>query len=230
MIYIKIVIFEPHPDDLLFGPGPILLEWIKEGTHDIHVITVTDGRACFQFLGDVFSKDVAGMTEDDVAKMRINEAKESMKFLRIPAENHHLFYFHDADGQLYVEESIEKTKPIIANSDRLVFPSNNNRHEDHQATHDIAIGAAKALELKNIEYFVYFIPSYGKFQEDSKEKQFQYTIDEERAKILQDWLQIYQSQAKIKYTWKMYTRFLDKIRTWTYGKYSYHDIGQFYNI
>ena len=26
----KIVIFEPHPDDLLFGPGPILLDWMKE--------------------------------------------------------------------------------------------------------------------------------------------------------------------------------------------------------
>ena len=46
----KIIIFESHPDDLLFGPGPILLDWIEEG-HDIHVITVTDGRQAIKYLG-----------------------------------------------------------------------------------------------------------------------------------------------------------------------------------
>ena len=25
--FIKIVLLEPHPDDLLFGPEPILLDW-----------------------------------------------------------------------------------------------------------------------------------------------------------------------------------------------------------
>ncbi|MFW9952108.1 MAG: hypothetical protein ACFFKA_18460, partial [Candidatus Thorarchaeota archaeon] len=109
-------------------------------------------------------------------------------------------------------------------------PSNNNRHIDHQATHDIAIGAAKELKLKNIEYFVYFIPSYGKFQEDSKRNQFELTINENDATILQQWLEIYQSQAKIKWTWKMYKRFLKKVRTWTYGLYKYEEIGNYYNF
>jgi LmbE family N-acetylglucosaminyl deacetylase len=77
----KLVIFEPHPDDLLFGPGPILLEWIKEGKHDIHVITVTDGRAVYRSGEDKIADDVATMTEDDVADMRIKEAKESIEFL-----------------------------------------------------------------------------------------------------------------------------------------------------
>ena len=52
----KIVIFEPHPDDLLFGPGPILLEWINEGNHDIHIFTVTDGRVCFRAADDFYLK------------------------------------------------------------------------------------------------------------------------------------------------------------------------------
>jgi len=55
--------------------------------------------------------------------------------------------------------------------------------------------------------------SYGKFQEDSKDKQFQYTIDEERAALLSKWLNIYQSQAMMKWTWKMYVALLRKIRT-----------------
>ncbi len=226
----KIILFEPHPDDLLFGPGPILLDWIAEKKHDIHVITVTDGRACYRFGDDSYAPEVATLTEDDVANMRINEAKQAMKFLGLPEKNHHLLYFHDADGQQYVKQGIEKVKPLIKDVDRLVCPSNNNRHVDHQATHDIAIGAAKELGLKDIEYFIYFIASYGKFQEDSKDKQFEYIVSEEKAEVLKKWLNIYQSQAKIKFTWMMYTRFLKKIRKWTYGIYTYEDIGKYYNI
>ncbi|MFX0049219.1 MAG: PIG-L deacetylase family protein [Candidatus Hermodarchaeota archaeon] len=226
----KIVIFEPHPDDLLFGPGPILLDWIKEGENDIHVVTVTDGRACYRASDDLISEDVAIMTEDDVAEMRINEAKQSIKFLGLPSENHHLFYFHDAEGQKYVYEGIKKAMPLIKDADRIVLPSTHNRHVDHQATHDIAIGATIELNLTNIEYFIYFIASYGKFEEDSKEKQFIFTIDEDTAKILNDWLEIYQSQAKLKWTWKMYSRYLRKIRTWTYATYKFEDIGKYYNF
>lgn len=225
----KIYIFEPHPDDLLFGPGPILLDWLNED-HKIHIITVTDGRACYRSGEDSYSDDVANMTEDDVAQMRINEAKQAVKFLGIPHENHHLLKFHDADGQKYVPDAIKKVKSIIEDAERLVFPSDNNEHVDHQATHDIAVGAAKELELKGAEFFVYFIPSYGKFQEDSKQKQITYEVSEDKAKKLQEWLNIYQSQKKIKFTWKLYTRFLNNIRKWTYGIYSYEDIGKFYNI
>ena len=226
----KIVIFEPHPDDLLFGPGPILLEWIKEGVHDIHIVSVTDGRACFRSGEDNFSEDVATLTEDDVAEMRIKEAKQSIEFLKIPFENHHLFYFHDADGHKYVKEGIKKAIPLIQETERIVLPSTHNAHADHQATHDIVIGAAKELNLKNIEYFVYFIASYGKFKEDSIEKQFEYKINEETANILKEWLEIYQSQAKLKWTWKMYSRYIRKIRTWTYASYNFEDIGKYYNF
>jgi len=225
----KIVVFEPHPDDLLFGPGPKLLDWIQED-HEIHIITVTDGRACYRSGQDKYSDDVAKMTEDDVAEMRINEAKQAIDFLGLSHKNHHLLKFNDADGQKYVSEAIKEVKPVIENSERLVFPSDNNNHVDHQATHDIAIGVAKDLHLKDAEFFVYFIPSYGQFQEDSEDKQIKYEISEEKAKKLQEWLNIYQSQKKIKFTWKMYTRFLENIRTWTYGIYSYEDIGNFYNI
>lgn len=226
----NIIIFEPHPDDLLLGPGPILLKWIKEGNHDIHVVTVTDGRACYRGSGDVLLEDAATMAEDDVAEMRINEAKQAIEFLGIPSANHTLLYFHDADGNKYVKEAIKKVLPLIKGFDRIVLPSIHNRHIDHQATHDIVIGAAKELNLTEPEYFVYFIASYGKFKEDSKEKQFEYVFNEETAQILREWLEIYQSQTKIKWTWKMYSRYISKIRTWTYGRYSFDDIGKYYNF
>ncbi|MHA1257343.1 MAG: PIG-L deacetylase family protein, partial [Promethearchaeota archaeon] len=138
------------------------MEWINEGNHDIHIITVTDGRACYRFADDALSEEAKNMTENEVAKMRITEAKKAIEFLGLPLENHHLLYFHDADGHKYVKEAIKKVKPIIKDADRIVFPSTHNIHADHQATHDIAIGAAKELNLTNIEYFVYFISSYGK--------------------------------------------------------------------
>ena len=166
MIIVKIVIFEPHPDDLLFGPGPILLEWIKE-KHEIHIITVTDGRACFRKSDE---KNIAEIPEDEVAEMRINEAKKVVKFLGLPEENLHLLYFPDAESQKYVKEGIEKVKPLIRDAERLCLPSNHNLHEDHQATHDIAVGAARELNLQETEFWVYFIPTYGRLNEDSNGK------------------------------------------------------------
>ena len=226
----KIAIFEPHPDDLLFGPGPILLDWIKQKEHDIHVITITDGRACFRAVVDSLSEEAKNMTEDEVAEMRIKEARKSVEFLGIPSNNHHLFFFHDADGQKFIKKGILKAKTLIKDADKIVLPSNHNLHADHQATHDIAKETALELNLKKAEYFVYFIASYGKFQEDSRDKQFQYIIDEEKAALLSKWLSIYQSQAMIKWTWKMYTRYLKKIRTWTYARYTFNDIGKYYNF
>ena len=225
----KIVIFEPHPDDLLFGPGPILLDWIEEG-HDIRVITVTDGRACCRAGADVFSPEIKDLSEDEIAKMRTNEAIEAIKYLGISLDNHYLLNFHDADGQKYVKEGIQKVKPIIKDADRLVLSSTNNQHEDHQAAHDIAIGAAQELNLTGIEYFVFFIASYGRFQEDSKDKQFEFSISDECREKLVEWYEIYKSQSYLKYTNRMYKRYLKKVIYMTYGLFQWEDIGKYYNF
>lgn len=227
-VKMKIVVFEPHPDDLLFGPGSLIFDWIKEG-HEIHVITITDGRAFFRGMRKP-PEEVKKMSEDDVAEMRISEAKKAIEFLNLPEENHHLLYFHDADGQKYVEEAKEKVKPFLDDVDRIVLPSDNNGHADHQATHDIAIKAAKELELEDVEFLVYFIPSYGKFKEDSKEKQFMKKIDEDLQLKLKQWLKIYQSQKLSKYTWKMFKWFLNNVNERIYGRFKYKDIEKYYNI
>jgi len=227
VISFKIVIFEPHPDDLLFGPGPILLEWIKEKQHDIHIVTVTDGRACYRKSDE---KDIIEIPEDEVAEMRINEAKKAVEFLGLPQENLHLLKLHDADGQKYVKEGIEKVKPLIRDAERLCLPSNHNLHEDHQATHDIAVGAARELNLSNIEYWVYFIPTYGRLKEDSKDKWVTIKITENGRKKMQDWLQIYQSQRKTKLTWKLYTRGIKSVKQMLYAIFKFEDIGKYHNF
>ncbi len=218
----KIVIFEPHPDDLLMGPGPIIFDWIKEG-HDIHIITVTDGRACYRGHEDI------KITEDEVAELRIKEAKNTIEFLKLPGENLHLLKFHDADGNKYVKEGIIKVKPIIQDADRIVLPSNNNKHIDHQATHDIAIGAAQELGL-DIEYFVYFIPSYGIFKEDSSDKQFEIKIIDDIRVTLQKWFKIYQTQKLPESSFKFYSRYLKRVRKAKYAIFKLEDKGNFFNF
>ncbi|TFG08870.1 MAG: PIG-L family deacetylase [Promethearchaeota archaeon] len=221
----KIVIFEPHPDDLLFGTGHIIFDWINQG-HDIHVITITDGRACLRKTPELASK----ISEDQMAEMRTNEAKKAIEFLGLNQENLHLLYFPDGDGQKYVNEAIEKVKPLIQDADRLFLPSDNNLHVDHQATHDIAKRAAKELNLKNIEYWVYFVPQYGRFDEDSAENLVEIELSEEKRKKLQEWLQIYQSQKLIKMTWKLYTRYLKYTKKMKYAIYTFEDMGKYHNF
>ncbi|MGQ4874472.1 MAG: PIG-L deacetylase family protein [Promethearchaeia archaeon] len=225
----RIIIFEPHPDDLLFGPGPILLDWINEG-HEIHIITITDGRACYRGNKDAYAPEIAKMTEDDVAKMRLNEAKEVIKFLGLPSENLHLLKFPDTEANKYIQKAVEKVKPLLTNVNRIVLPSNNNRHPDHQATYDIVISTVKELKLKDAEFFVYFIPAYGKFKNDSKDRQIEIPINDDKKKKLFKWLEIYQSQKKSKFTWKMYNRFIKVLKSMTYGIFSYEDIGKYYNF
>lgn len=225
----KICIFEPHPDDLLFGPGPILIDWINQN-NEIQVITVTDGRACYRKTKDKLDEETKNLTEDELAKIRINEAKQAIKFLGISPKNHFLLKFRDADGQKYVKEAIEKVKPLIEGADRIVLPSDNNSHVDHQATHDIAKKASQELKLKNTHYYVYFIPSYGKWREDSAQKQIEVKISEEKRKKLLEWLKIYQSQKKLKFTWRLFNNFLNIIEKAIYGVFDYSDMDQFYNF
>ncbi|MEJ2252267.1 MAG: PIG-L family deacetylase [Candidatus Lokiarchaeota archaeon] len=225
----KIVIFEPHPDDLLFGVGPIIFDWVEEG-HEIHVITITDGRACYRATKDRLDEQAKNMTEDELAEMRINEAKKAINFIGLPRKNHHLLKFHDADGQKYVNEAIEEVNPILKGTDRIVLPSDNNSHVDHQATHDIAIKAAQDLKLKDSEYLVYFVPSYGKWNDDSKEKQIVVHITENLREKLLNWLQIYQSQKYMKFTWRMFNHFIKVLENFTFGIFAYSDMGKYHNF
>jgi len=162
--------------------------------------------------------------------MRLQEAREAVKYLNLPISNHHPLKFHDAEGQKYVVKAVEEVKPIIKDAERIILPSNNNAHVDHQATHDIAVGAAKDLNLRDVEFWVYFIPTYGRFDKDSQHEQFEVEINDSLRERLQEWLNIYQSQKKTPLTWKLYQRYLKSMKKTRYGKYRLEDKGKYYNF
>ena len=156
---LKIVIFAPHPDDELVGAGS-MLKWSDEG-HNIHIIYITDGRAAYRYeraRGGLFeSEETMNTTDDELAEIRMKEIDEVTEFLGFPKENIHKFEIPDQDAKNYIKEGIELSKIVIKDADRIVLPSKNNNHEDHQATYEIAVGAAKELDLKSTEFYGYAI-------------------------------------------------------------------------
>ncbi len=170
------------------------------------------------------------ISEEKIARERLDDAKKTIEFLGFPEGNLHLLRFPDAEAQNFVNEGISKVKQIIMDADRLLIPSDNNLHKDHQVTYDIAIGAAKQLNLSTIEYWVYFGPQYGRFNKDSGYKQITVDISEELRKKLTEWLQIYQSQKRTKNKWKLYTRYLKSTKKFKYAIFKFSDIGKYHNF
>ncbi len=225
----KIVIFEPHPDDLLLGAGHFVFDWLKEG-HDLHIITITDGSKCYETSPEELSDEIRFMSADKVRELRFQESKKVIEFLGLSQMNHHYLDFKDADGQKYVEEGIERVKGIIKDANRVVLPSKNNKHKDHQAAHDICMGAAKELNLKNLEYWVYFLPLYGVFNRDSEDKQILINISKTLRSRLLEWLQIYESQSLMPQFWKTLNRFIKYSRTRRIAIFELKDYGKYYNF
>ena len=222
---LKIVILEPHPIDLLMSSGPMIFDWIEEG-HDIHVITITDGRTFFKKYKDLATK----MSEDDIADMRIIEAKKAIEFLKIPAKNLHTLDFENLKSQTSIKKGIERIKPLIKGANRILLPSNKNNDVNHQATYDIVRKVAQDLKLDLIDYWTYFIPGYGKFEEDSKSKLISIKIPKTRRQKLIEWLEIYQSQKLVIENWQEYVKSLSTAKSAKYGIYKFEDLGNYQNF
>ena len=222
---LKIVILEPHPIDLLMSSGPIIFDWIEEG-HDIHIITITDGRTFFKKYKNLASK----MSEDDIADMRIFEAKKAIEFLKIPSKNLHTLNFENLKSQTYVKKGIERIKSLIKGVNRILLPSNKSTDVDHQATYDIVRKIAKDLRLDQTDYWTYFIPYYGKFEEDSKSKLISIKISKNRRQKLGSWLEIYQSQKLVMENWQKYVKTLKTTKSVKFGIYKFEDFGNYQNF
>ena len=223
----KIVIFAPHPDDELVGAGS-MLKWVDEG-HDVHIIYITDGRAAYRYeraRGELFeSEETMNITEDDLAEIRMKEIDEVTEFLGFPKENIHIFKIPDQDARHHIKEGIELCKPIIKDADRIVLPSNNNTHEDHQATYEIAVGAAKELDLKNTEFYGYAIYVA---QKAPREKLVKINIMKYRDRIYEA-ISKYKSQLVISLVRKFYDTIKRKPAEF-FGIYSLSDIGKYINF
>ncbi len=223
----KIVVFAPHPDDELIGAGGSILKWMDEG-YETHIIYISDGRAGYTYERknkNLIENEETNVSEEELAQIRMNEIDKIIKFLEIPKNNIHKFKIPDQKVREFMQSGIEQSKKIIKDADRLVIPSNNNPHVDHQATFDIATKAAKELNLQHNEFYVYAVYLNIKAPKNHKIK-----IDiKNYNKKVYEALQLYKSQRFIKTVKAAFEN--KKKQKWEhFGVFSLRDLGKFYNF
>ena len=226
----KIVIFAPHPDDEIYGCGGSILKWMDE-SHSVYIVYVTDNRA-FVWWGkkknqliEELAKDYINLNEDEIGRIGLEKAKQVAKAFGFLDSNVHLFQFHDQDAINQIEKGIELSKEIIRDADRIVIPSDNNRHPDHQATHFMVKKAAKELSLYNVEFYVYALFVINKAP---MEKQIKVKMSQYREKIY-NLMKGYKTQLCLKDSRMGWQTFKFR-RTERFGIFKLKDAGKFYNF
>ncbi len=226
----KIVVFAPHPDDEIFSCAGSILKWMKEG-HNVHIVYVTDNRALITWgkKNDQIiieeAQEYINLSDDQVGEIGLKEAKLAAKAFGFPNEAVHLFEFHDQDALNQISRGITLAKAIIYDADRIVIPSDNNNHPDHQATHTIAKKAAIELNLLNAEFYVYAIYNIMKAP---MEKQIKIRVAEYRDQIY-DIMALYKTQLTLKDT-RMGWVTLKRKRSERFGVFNLSDAGKSYNF
>jgi len=223
----KIIVFAPHPDDESYGAGGSIMKWLEEG-HDIHIIWFTDGRAGYRKAREenkLEDCEATRISEDELARIRLSEADTAGEFLGIKKENRHFLKYFDSELNKYVDKAVEQIKDIVKDADRFIIPSNNNKHQDHQATHDIAVKVAEELNLKDLEFYVYTLYNPLKAQGEHLVK---IKLGDLRFKVYEA-LKIHKSQF---YTSDMewQTDAMREVRRQRLGFFHLKDKGKFYNF
>ncbi|MFX1407065.1 MAG: PIG-L deacetylase family protein [Promethearchaeota archaeon] len=226
----KIIIFAPHPDDEIYGCGGSILRWMEEG-HELHITYVTDNRVLITWgrehnqLIEEEAKEFLSLSEEEIGIIGLKEAEEAAKSFGFPKNNIHLFKFHDQDAMNQIDTGIKLAKLLIKDADRIVLPSDNNNHSDHQATHLIAKTAAKELKLNNIEFYVYAIYNVMKAP---IEKQIKIKMAEYRERVYEI-MKCYKTQLALKDT-RLGWQTLKRKRSERFGIFKLEDAGKFYNF
>ncbi|TFG17113.1 MAG: hypothetical protein EU531_04255 [Promethearchaeota archaeon] len=226
----KIVVFAPHPDDEVYGCGGSILKWMEQG-HDVHIVYVTDNSALISWgrehdeLIEEEAKDYINLTEEEIGKIGLKEAKKVSKAFGFPESNVNLFQFRDQDAMNRIEDGIRLSEEIIKDADRLVIPSDNNNHPDHQATHTMAKTAAQELSLTNVEFYVYTIYNVLKAP---IEKHIKIKMVEYRDKLY-DLMKMYKTQITLS-TSKTAWQTLKRKRKERFGLFILEDAGKYYNF
>lgn len=226
----KIVVYAPHPDDEIYGAGGSILKWVEEG-HDVHIVYVTDNRMLITWgrkenkLIEEEAQEYLDLSEEEIGKIGIQEAIKVAKAFGLAESNFHLYKFHDQNAKNRIEEGIELSKEIIKDADRIVIPSDNNPHPDHQSTHTMAKRAAIDLNLSQTEFYVYGINNIIK---SPKDKQIKIIIADYRDRAY-DILSLYKTQLALidsRLGWLT----LKRKRSERFGVFSLEDAGKFYNF
>ncbi len=137
------IIFAPHEDDEVLSSGGLMQQSLNEGVN-VLVVYMTDGRACYEVSNVDF-----GITPEELAKIRKEEAIKCCDMLEIPISNVQFLDIHDQMLKYPPNYGIalETVKNILKSFSNIeVFiPIGDNPHIDHQATHDIVVQAIKEL-------------------------------------------------------------------------------------
>lgn len=226
----KIVIFAPHPDDEIYGCGGSILKWLDNG-HNVHIIYVTDNRALISWgiKENQLIKEKAApyidLSEDQIGEIGLNEAQEVARNFGFPANNIHLFKFHDQDAVNQISNGKDLAKKVLIRTDRIVLPSNNNNHPDHQATHEMAKSAALEMRLDNVEFYVFAIYNVLKIPMD---RQIKIKMVEYRDKLY-ELMRGYKTQLCLKDTYLGWQT-LKRRRMERFGVFGLEDVNKFYNF
>jgi LmbE family N-acetylglucosaminyl deacetylase len=226
----KIVVFAPHPDDEIYGCGGSILKWMDEG-HEVHIIYVTDNRVLISWgrthdqLIEEKAKPYSKLNEDQIAKIGLKEAKDVARSIGFPKRNIHLFKFHDQGALNRIDEGVNLASNIIKDANRIVCPSDNNNHVDHQATHIIAKKSALNLGLNQIEFYVYAIYNVLKV---SMEKQIKIDMARYRDRLY-DIMGLYKTQLCLKDS-SIGRETLKRRRKERFGVFHLEDANKFYNF
>jgi LmbE family N-acetylglucosaminyl deacetylase len=227
----KIVVFAPHPDDEIFGCGGSILKWMDEG-HDLHVVYVTDNRALItwgikenQLLYE-YAGDYINLNEDEVAEIALKEASQVSNNFGFKKENVYFFNIHDQDVMNNFDLGIKLSMNIIKDADRILLPSDNNPHPDHQGTHSMVKKAAKNLNLLNSEFYVYVVHTSLKLP---KEKQIRVKVDKYRNKV-HELMEGYKTQLCLKESRIGWEYMLKRRRVERFGIFKLKDMNKFQNF
>lgn len=143
------LVFAPHPDDESLGCGGTIAKIIAGGGN-VHVVFVTDGTSSHRHL--IFN--------DELKRIRIEEAKKAAAVFKIPAEQ--LYFLEIPDGSIF--KNVEKVTDIILNifneitPDIIFIPSIAEFPPDHYHTNMAVLKAIKKSDLKPrvFEYFIWY--------------------------------------------------------------------------
>lgn len=226
----KIIVFAPHPDDEIYGCGGSILKWMDEG-HEVHIIYVTDNRVLISWgrahdqLIEEMAKPYSNLNEDEIAEIGLKEAEEVAKSFGFKKENTHLFKFYDQGASNRIDDGVKLAVNIIKHANRIVLPSNNNNHVDHQATHIIAKNAAILLGLEQVEFYVYAIYNVLKVSID---KQIKIEMARYRDRLY-DIMGLYKTQLCLKDS-SMGRETLKRRRKERFGIFHLEEANKFYNF
>ena len=217
----------PHPDDESYGAGGSIMTWLNEG-HDVHIILFTDGRAAYRKAkeqNELEECEETRITEDELAEIRLFEAEAACELLGVKKEKRHFLKYYDQELYRNIDDAVKKIEDLVRDADRFVIPSANNKHPDHQATHDIAVNIAKKLNLIDVEFYVFALYNPLQVQGVNLVK---IKVGDLRFKVYQA-LKLHKSQFHTKdMGWQ--TEAMKYRRTERFGFFRLKDKGKFYNF